>query len=216
VLHNPAILLLPMAFAAECGYVGSVVGSSAVDFRGAGVIDELTGLLNRTALGARVMELEAHAASASTGVAIVVADLDHFKAVNDLAGHRVGDLVLEEVAARLRACLRSFDSAYRIGGEEFLALIADGDVRSAVDLAERLRRAISAVPCAGNAITVSLGVAVAPAARRLDYAALFSRADAALYDAKHTGRDRVCLAGQTAHAQPQEIAETAHAAGQVA
>jgi diguanylate cyclase (GGDEF)-like protein len=193
VLHNPAILLLPMAFAAECGYVGYVVGSSAVDFRGAGVVDELTGLLNRTALGARVMELEAHAATASSRVAIVLADLDHFKAVNDAAGHRVGDQVLEEVAARFRACLRSFDAAYRIGGEEFLVLIGDADVSTAVALAERLRRAVRAVPCAGVAVTASLGVAVAPSGGRLDYRALFSRADAALYQAKRDGRDRVRL-----------------------
>ncbi len=193
VLHNPAVLLFPIAFAAECGYVGFAVGSSAVDFRGAGVVDQLTGLLNRTALGARVMELEAHAATATGGVAIVLADLDHFKAVNDVAGHRVGDEVLEVVAARFRACLRSFDAAYRIGGEEFLILIADTDFDAAVRMAERLRRAVRGAPCVGTTLTVSLGVAVAPRGRRLDYDVLFSRADAALYRAKSGGRDRVCL-----------------------
>ncbi len=193
VLHNPAVLLFPLAFAAECGYVGFVVGSSAVDFRGAGVVDELTGLLNRTALSARVMELEAHAATATGGVAIVLADLDHFKAVNDAAGHRVGDQVLEVVAERFRACLRSFDAAYRIGGEEFLILIADADLDTAAQMAERLRRAVRGAPCAHNAVTVSLGVAVAPRGRRLAYEELFSRADAALYRAKREGRDRVCL-----------------------
>jgi diguanylate cyclase (GGDEF)-like protein len=215
VLHNPAILLLPMAFAAECGYVGYVVGSSAVDFRGAGVVDELTGLLNRTALAARVMELEAHAATASSRVAIVLADLDHFKAVNDAAGHRVGDQVLEEVAARFRACLRSFDAAYRIGGEEFLVLIGDADVSTALALAERLRRAVRAIPCAGVAVTTSLGVAVAPSGGRLDYEALFSRADAALYHAKREGRDRVCLetaGGGDDHAGAPEAAAAVNGA----
>jgi diguanylate cyclase (GGDEF)-like protein len=193
VLHNPAVLLFPMALAAECGYVGTVLRRSSVDFRGAGVIDELTGLLNRTALAARVMELDAHAATAAGGVAVVLADLDHFKAVNDAAGHRVGDHVLEEVAARFRACLRSFDAAYRIGGEEFLVLIADSDLDTATRLAERLRRAVAGAPCAGTAVTVSLGVAVAPRDRNLAYEELFRRADAALYRAKREGRDRVCV-----------------------
>ena len=193
VLHNPSVLLLPIALAVECGYVGFVVRGSAVDFRGTGVVDELTGLLNRTALAARLMELEAHSARTSSSVAVVLGDLDHFKAVNDAAGHGVGDVVLAEVAARIRECLRSFDSAYRIGGEEFLVLIGQADVDTAMGLAERLRSAVGATPCAGIPVTISLGVAVAPGDGRLDHEALLERADAALYEAKRAGRDRVCL-----------------------
>jgi diguanylate cyclase (GGDEF)-like protein len=214
VLHNPALLLFPLALLVECGYVGFVVGSSTVDFRGTGILDDLTGLLNRTALGTRLMELDGQADNAQPRMAIVLADVDHFKAINDLAGHNVGDVVLEEVAARIRACVRTFDSAYRIGGEEFLILIPDAQAGEAARLAQRVWRAIRSAPCVGLAVTISVGVAVATEDGASGYEELFGRADEALYEAKRAGRDRVCVDSASAggpEVRPGGVAEPAGA-----
>jgi diguanylate cyclase (GGDEF)-like protein len=191
VAGNPAIVLFPIAAVVTAGFVGAIVGASAVDFRGAGVVDDLTGLLNRTALGTRVLELGARAANAPHSVAIVLADLDHFKNVNDRAGHSAGDRVLREVAARIRTALRTFDSAYRVGGEEFLVLLPDANVADAVAVAERLHDAVRAEACEGWPVTVSVGVAATRPGSEFVYEELFSRADAALYEAKRLGRDRI-------------------------
>ncbi len=194
VRHNPAILLFPLALLVEAACVGAVIGRSAVGARGAGVVDELTGLLNRAALRARLLELDAQAIGMSHAVAVLLIDLDHFKQINDAVGHARGDAVLREAAARLRATLRTFESAYRVGGEEFLVLLPGGDTPAAVGVAERLCQAVRSEPCAGRAVTISVGVAVADPGQPLDYRDTFARADAALYEAKRGGRDRVCVA----------------------
>ncbi|MHB8491065.1 MAG: GGDEF domain-containing protein [Solirubrobacteraceae bacterium] len=193
VLANPSIALFPIALVIEAGYVGSVVGGSAVRFRGAGILDDLTGLLNRTALGTRLLEIEAQTASIPHGVAIVLADLDHFKAINDQAGHGAGDTVLRVLAARIAGCLRTFDAAYRVGGEEFLVLLPDADLAQATQIAERVLETVREEPCEGLSLTVSVGVAATRPGERFAYHELFGRADAALYEAKRTGRDRICV-----------------------
>ncbi len=193
VLATPAILLFPLALLVEAGWVGALVGGSAVGFRGAGVVDELTGLLNRSALQARLLELGAASASRPPRVAILIADLDHFKQVNDRSGHAAGDAVLREAASRIRGCLRTFESAYRLGGEEFLVLLPDAEPAGARRVADRLRDAIGSEPCAGVAMTISVGVAVSPPGERFVYDDMFHRADAALYEAKRAGRDCVCV-----------------------
>ena len=208
VLHNPAILLFPLALLVEAACIGAIIGRSAVGFRGAGVVDELTGLLNRTALRARLLELDAQAVGVSHALAILLIDLDHFKQINDVAGHTRGDAVLREAAARLRAGLRSFESAYRVGGEEFLVLLPGGDAGAAVAVAERLRRAIGSAPCAGLDVTISVGVAVAGPGQPFDYRDVFARADAALYEAKRSGRDRVCVDPRAATISPAALTGT--------
>jgi diguanylate cyclase (GGDEF)-like protein len=202
VLHNPAIVLFPIALLCEAGYVGTMVGRSAVAFRGAGIVDELTGLLNRTALGTRLIELEAQALSAPRNVAIVLADIDHFKQINDTHGHGSGDAVLRALAERINTSLRSFDSAYRVGGEEFLLLLPDADLQVAEGVAERLRHAVRNEPCNGRAVTISLGVAATAPGAPFLYGDIFDQADAALYEAKRTGRDRVCVASTPADGTP--------------
>jgi len=189
---NPAILLFPLALVVEAACIGGIIGRSAVGFRGASVVDDLTGLLNRTALRARLLELDASASGLPHALAILLIDLDHFKQINDQAGHARGDAVLREAAARMQAGLRTFESAYRIGGEEFLVVLPDGDASAAVVVAERLRQAVGDAPCAGLVVTVSVGIAVAEPGH-FDYRGTFARADAALYDAKRSGRDRVCV-----------------------
>ena len=90
---------------------------------------------------------------------MIVADLDHFKAVNDSHGHTVGDIALKDVAYILRKQLRAFDLAYRLGGEEFLILVPGSDAGHTVELADRLRAAVAAETVAGSIeVTMSFGV----------------------------------------------------------
>jgi len=168
------------------------VGRSAVGHRGAGIVDELTGLLNRTALTARVLELDAQSASAPRQVGMLLIDVDHFKQINDRVGHAAGDLVLREAGARIRAALRSYESAYRIGGEEVLILLPHADVEAATEVAERLRSVVGESPCGGLAVTISVGVGVTAPGEQFVFGDVFQRADAALYEAKRLGRDQVC------------------------
>jgi diguanylate cyclase (GGDEF)-like protein len=183
--------------------------------------DGLTGLLNRRELDTRAVELIALSRRYARPLSCLMVDIDHFKDVNDTHGHAAGDDVLREVAARIRGAGRTSDIAARYGGEEFVLLLPDTDARGAVALAEKLRTAIAATPvvvashtpksggAAGTASTagngdgaqgalaipvrVSIGVASRGAAM-LDPEALYAGADAALYQAKQTGRDRVAVA----------------------
>jgi diguanylate cyclase (GGDEF)-like protein len=125
-------------------------------------------------------------------VGVVVGDLDHFKAVNDGAGHQVGDAVLRDVAQRWRDALRAYEMAYRLGGEEFLVLLPGAALDEAEEVARRLWDAVRATPVAGQAVTMSFGVAASAEGEAFDFDALFAHADAALYRAKRAGRDRVC------------------------
>jgi two-component system cell cycle response regulator len=134
--------------------------------------------------------------------AVLLVDIDRFKAINDTHGHNIGDAALREVAERLREQLRAADVVARYGGEEFLAVLTGAEAPEALVVAERLRDAIAAVPLrtAGMnlPLTISVGVAVGPAGTMLDR--LIGAADQALYRAKAEGRDRACLA------RPEEYA----------
>jgi len=151
--------------------------------------DPLTGLVNRR----RAMAEADRAALASTreGVplALVLFDIDHFKSINDCFGHPTGDAVLVRVAEIAREVLRSGELVGRIGGEEFLCVLPGATAGAARACAERLRHAIAARSASTDlpGVTVSAGYA---SWRRGDSAlSLFARADAALYEAKHAGRD---------------------------
>jgi diguanylate cyclase (GGDEF)-like protein len=148
-------------------------------------------MLNRTALVRRRAEIEAQSRSTGEPVGLIVIDLDHFKRVNDTQGHGIGDAVLRDVAYVLRRELRAYDLAYRLGGEEFAVLLPGADLDSTTDLAGRLHTAVGANPIAGLEITISLGVAASVAGTPFAWDAVFARADAALYQAKQGGRDRV-------------------------
>lgn len=159
--------------------------------------DELTGALNRRA----VMQLLAEACSSSgeagQGPAVILADLDHFKRVNDTHGHLVGDQVLRRFAIICAGSLRSTDRLGRYGGEEFLVVLpAVADAHTARAVAERVRESLGntgwddLVP--GLRVSVSLGVAAWVPGEPVE--ALLQRADEALYQAKAGGRDRVVLA----------------------
>ena len=106
---------------------------SDLEHRDEVVLDQLTGMLNRSALDRRIGELEQQSRLTGDPVAVIIGDLDRFKEVNDTRGHAVGDAVLRDVAYTIRKRLRAFDFAYRIGGEEFLILVPGADRNVAAD-----------------------------------------------------------------------------------
>jgi diguanylate cyclase (GGDEF)-like protein len=158
-------------------------------------LDPLTGLFNRNALEQRLADLDGQPSGREQGRshALLLCDLDHFKRVNDELGHAAGDAVLQEVAYTMRAVLRAGDSIYRVGGEEILVVLPGASRADAVSVAERLREAVRSRRPAGVGVTISIGAAVSrPEA--VDTDDLVARADAALYSAKASGRDRVSVA----------------------
>lgn len=161
--------------------------------------DSLTNVLNRRAFEARAEHMLRPGARRQAPVAMLVFDLDHFKSVNDRFGHSGGDTVLCGFCSLVQGRLRNVDLFARIGGEEFAALLPNVSRHEASRVAEQLRRAVEElqVDRAGGPVsaTVSIGVAVAetPDIRLQD---LMTRADAALYEAKTRGRNRVHSAGQ--------------------
>jgi diguanylate cyclase (GGDEF)-like protein len=177
--------------------------------------DPLTGLANRRWLVAQAPRIWRQARRDGQRVAALVLDLDHFKRLNDDFGHAAGDAVLREVAAALSATVRPADVLARTGGEELVVLGLVGDPSEAHQLAERLRHAVSTGSTgADHTVTVSIGVALAPPSCTDEVTdslwRLIDRADAAMYEAKRTGRDRVTIAGGAAPPRPRDPAcETA-------
>jgi two-component system cell cycle response regulator len=160
--------------------------------------DPLTALLNRPACLEILQQELTRAKREGKPIGVIMIDLDHFKRINDSCGHLIGDLVLVEVARRMRASVRSYDVVGRYGGEEFLVVLPGCDDTSAVNQAERLRDAMAGspigVPDRPLIITLSLGVACTQIPDEGDLRKLLSAADKALYRAKMLGRNRVELA----------------------
>ena len=152
--------------------------------------DPLTGLANRRAFTEDVTGVLARSKRSGAPVTLILADLDHFKRINDTFGHDTGDRVLREVAQAMKTLCRQGDLSARWGGEEFVILLPDTPASGAVHFAERLRKQIATIDAApGQPVTLSQGLALHQAADCLDD--LLRRADAALYRAKEQGRDRV-------------------------
>ncbi len=163
------------------------------------VTDPLTGLYNRRYAFPHMTRIAEKSKTSGSPFAVMVLDLDRFKRINDSRGHGAGDLVLKEVARRLKANVRSVDMIARIGGEEFLVVMPDTDLNTARIAAERLRHVTSATPIAvpdGKApvqVTTSIGVSIGGTENRLETSvqAMVERADQALLGAKSTGRNQV-------------------------
>jgi diguanylate cyclase (GGDEF)-like protein len=160
------------------------------------LLDPLTGLYNRRHLVAQAPRLWRQGRREGTRVAAMVLDLDHFKRLNDAHGHAAGDAVLRAVATSLAATVRPTDVLARTGGEELVVLGLVGDPDEAARLAERLRTAVANTRTAdGHAVTASIGIALTRPADADDATdelwRLVDRADAAMYEAKQQGRDRV-------------------------
>ncbi|KMO42892.1 hypothetical protein VQ02_01805 [Methylobacterium variabile] len=167
------------------------------DLRQVAGTDALTGLLNRRGFVGPAENAFAQARSGRCGVAVLVADIDHFKHVNDQHGHDAGDAVIRHVGALLADAVRSSDIVARFGGEEFVVLLVGLGAADAALIAERLCATVQAasIACGGRAITVTISIGVAAVSPRdPDIQAAIARADAALYEAKARGRDRVSLA----------------------
>jgi diguanylate cyclase (GGDEF)-like protein len=131
-------------------------------------------------------------------VALILLDLDHFKQINDTFGHMTGDAVLRDVADAIVAGTKGFDVAARLGGDEFVLLLPGCRREDAVGVADRVRTEITRRTSLA-AVTISAGVATMPD-NAVDGERLVSAADAALYDAKRTGRDRAYASERTAEA----------------
>jgi len=160
------------------------------------ITDDLTGIYNRRyALQLAEREIE-RARRYRRSLAMILADIDHFKRVNDTYGHLVGDEVLHELAQRCQRQLRDFDILGRYGGEEFLIVLPEANAEAALGVAERLRRAIAETPFNGGdrsiQVTLSLGV-VAFTQDHPDLNEWLKQVDAALYQAKERGRNQAVL-----------------------
>jgi diguanylate cyclase (GGDEF)-like protein len=194
VIASPQGVLLCLALLVAVALLSLALMRSDLQHRSASVIDPLTSMLNRTALRIRVDELRHQAQIVQQPIGLIVADLDHFKTINDTHGHATGDDVLRDIAYYLRKRLRAFDLAYRLGGEEFLVLLPGIDADDAALLAEELRETIFTARHAGLTVTMSFGVSASQPSS-FDYDHVFAAADRALYAAKAAGRNCVRVAG---------------------
>ena len=179
--------------------------------------DSLTGLPNRALVSDRLEQALARAARDLTPVSVLFLDLDHFKTINDGAGHSVGDLVLVEVGRRLAAAVRPSDTVARLGGDEFAVICEGADATTADQVADRILAALAEPIVAdddGRTLYVSASVGIA-AAPPLDAEELLSHADAAMYDAKARGRSRARVfdsaMAATAHEQLELSNDLRHA-----
>jgi diguanylate cyclase (GGDEF)-like protein len=158
-----------------------------------GLRDPLTHVLNRVAFFELFEREVARARRNSSSIALIMGDVDHFKRINDQFGHVAGDDVLRETTRRMRLTQRASDAVARYGGEEFVVLLAETDVEGARLVAERIRESIQTSDEFRRPLTVSAGVATA-LGDGCDAETLIQSADEALYHAKRSGRNRVCVA----------------------
>ena len=159
------------------------------------ITDALTGLQNRRYMESHLKTLVSDSLRTGRSLSMLVADIDHFKAVNDTYGHDVGDMVLKEFSTRLKRNTRGIDLACRLGGEEFVIIMPDTDIARAYQVGERLRANVAADNFSITSdrtirVTASVGIST------LEHAddtpeSIFKRADTALYAAKRRGRNRV-------------------------
>jgi diguanylate cyclase (GGDEF)-like protein len=155
--------------------------------------DGLTGLWNRKAI-LEIFERELLRSQRGGGsVGVIMADVDHFKAVNDSRGHVVGDLVLRIIASEIAAVVRPYDSVGRYGGEEFLIVVPGCGAAETWELADRVRSSVAncSVVAGGSCVNVSLSMGIAAGNSAADTEKLLQAADTALYLAKNSGRNRV-------------------------
>jgi diguanylate cyclase (GGDEF)-like protein len=159
-------------------------------------IDKLTGLYNRAYFDDQIEREIERANRSNTSVALLMADLDHFKRINDSFGHQAGDFALAHVASLIRANIRQIDVAARYGGEEFAVLLPSTRLRQGLTVADQIRRAVMSKELKKKStgevlgrVTISIGVATL--GEEDNGHSLFDRADACLYAAKRAGRNRV-------------------------
>jgi len=159
--------------------------------------DDLTKTFNKKYFTDRLESEFAFATRTKADLSLVVFDLDHFKSINDTHGHPVGDQVLSDMGQAVAALIRAEDVFARVGGEEFAVICRGADSTQGRAVAERVRQAVASHRFTADDTTIpvaiSAGVASIPDARIADSQALIAAADQALYEAKRTGRNRVCV-----------------------
>ncbi|WP_181783386.1 putative bifunctional diguanylate cyclase/phosphodiesterase [Pseudonocardia pini] len=163
--------------------------------------DPLTGLANRSLLGDRIAQAMAHADHGAAPPAVLVVDLDGFKAVNDTFGHGTGDLLLVEVAEVLRRVVHDTDTVARLGGDEFALVVLDGEVERVLEVADRIRSALEhPVLAGGHACWVGASIGVCFSTRGQSADTLLRDADTAMYAAKATAPGTVQIYEPAMHA----------------
>jgi len=176
-----------------------VVGKRILDLqqslRFAATHDFLTTLMNRSEILAALEREVARGARDDKPASIIIADIDHFKRVNDTLGHAAGDEVLKEVARRLKADLRPYDLVGRYGGEEFLIILPGCNLANGARRADDIRKLVAqqpiTTPKGTTSPTISMGVTATDASRYCTPAEFLHEADVSLYTAKKNGRNRV-------------------------
>jgi diguanylate cyclase (GGDEF)-like protein len=194
------------AYTAEDGaFLRTVIGHASLAIQNATMyefidtlsrIDPLTGLANRREFDRLLLAEVARSRQSGQSFSLIMADLDHFKQVNDRFGHQEGDRALQQIGRLIQQVpKRAGDTAFRIGGEEFAVLMGDTDKTGAVGVSETLRVVTEGAKFlpTSEAVTISLGVATFPG-DGMDAASLMAAADRALYQAKAGGRNRVAAA----------------------
>jgi diguanylate cyclase (GGDEF)-like protein len=169
--------------------------------------DELTGVANRRSFATTMEREKARSIRYGTVFSVLVIDIDHFKSVNDHFGHATGDSVLAAVTNRIVSCLRSADLPCRFGGDEFAILLPETGSEDAIEVAERIRRAVAGDPVKMDSqdisVSASIGIATFDAERTSDWEQLLDEADQALYRAKAEGRNQIAVAHPAAQIQHQ-------------
>ncbi|MGH9945507.1 MAG: GGDEF domain-containing protein, partial [Pyrinomonadaceae bacterium] len=175
--------------------------------------DHLTGLANRRRFERQLGREVGRTRRYGRPFCLLLVDVDLFKEVNDAHGHEAGDEVLRLLGGALQAGTRGIDTAARIGGDEFALILTETDLARGQEVAERLRQAVKELNTpGGEPLTASLGLAeFLPAVG--DWRELFADADAALYEAKRQGRDRVCSAPSASGTPPAPTANSTTARG---
>jgi diguanylate cyclase (GGDEF)-like protein/PAS domain S-box-containing protein len=200
----------PMLLTVLCEQAGLAIGNVRLreNLRQQAMLDPLTGLSNRRQLEEHLRRRTAEQVRSGRGFSLLLLDLDHFKSINDRFGHEAGDRVLQEAAGLFQRSVRGEEMAFRLGGEEFVIVLATEDPKEAWNAAERLRCEMERLRVSRRgeilpAVTVSIGVACFPldAGNAAD---LLRNADAATYAAKHGGRNQVRRFDQLKPAGPEQ------------
>ena len=193
-----ALVYMVLALAFHAMLVSLVVGRLLAELSHKARHDVLTGLLNRRAMEDAIGEQMQRGRRTGETLSLLMLDIDHFKSINDRFGHPVGDLALQHVATILQANVREVDHLARIGGEEFLVLMPATSVDTAGPLAERLREQLAMHPLhwPGGSVSLSVSIGIAQSAGpHEETSRLLVHVDAALYQAKAQGRNRVVASG---------------------
>jgi two-component system chemotaxis response regulator CheY len=192
---DPEELAVRLEVAARILGVHQQLAARNAELAALAITDGLTGLANRRRFDEELARHVTLADRVGAPLAVLLADLDLFKAYNDEFGHPAGDEALRTVAKVIKSCVRDCDIAARYGGEEFAVILPGAGLASARDVAERIRESVAARLWPLRQVTLSMGVAASTPSEIVKPTALLTQADEALYASKRGGRDRVTAAG---------------------